>query len=133
MKQLMLSVISAFVLMACSSSDIGNNPTVDGQEMMYQSLVALKNDDVDEANDIIGKYLQVYEQKELSEQTAFCNASSETYWNELISLDYPGEEWTAFFRKMRPVMEWYSTTDKSLSQCPNFVKLRDLQSRILGK
>lgn len=133
MKQLILSFISVFILMACSGSGIGNNPTVDGQEMMYQSLVALQNDDVDKANDIIGKYVQEYTDKELSEKIAFCKASSETYWNELISLDSPGEEWTAFFRKMQPVMEWYANSGKSLSQCPNFTKLKELQSTTLNK
>ena len=133
MKQLMLSLISVFLFISCSSSVIGNNPTVDGQEMMYQSLVALQNDDVDKANDIIGKYVQAYKQKGLPEQTEFCKACSETYWNELISLDNPGEEWITFFRKMRPVMEWYSTTDKSLSQCHNFMELKEFQSTTLKK
>lgn len=133
MKQLILSLLSVFVLMACSNSSIGNNPTLDGQEMMYQSLIALQNDDVDKANEIIGNYVQAYKQKNIPEQTAFCKASSETYWNEMISLDNPGEEWNTFFRKMRPVMEWYSTTGKSLSQCPNFAELKEFQSATLNK
>lgn len=126
MKKLLLSLICVFVLMSCSQSDIGKNPTVDGQEMMYQSLVALQNDDVDKANDIIGRYVEVYSQKGVDDRTAFCKASSESYWHEVLSLDNPGEEWLSFFGKISPVMEWYVSTGKSLSQCPNFAKLREM-------
>lgn len=130
MAKFIFSVLCSLILASCAANSIGENPTVDGQEMMYRSMSALKDGDPTKANNIIGDYIDYYTTADDSQKTEFCRASSETYWHRMMNADNP--DWTPFFEKMAPVMQWYMESGASLSSLPNYPLLQAMQAATLG-
>ncbi|WP_301025264.1 hypothetical protein [Muribaculum sp.] len=126
MHKILTTILCSLIMGGCYSSKIGKNPVADGQNMMYECLSALKHGNADKANDIIGRYINVYASADTSEVAAFYNASSETYWN--LNAKSQSPEWKTFIDKMRPIMEWYITSGEAISSLPNYSKLKELKS-----
>lgn len=131
MVKYLFSLLCVLVLCSCSSDGIGKNPVADGQDMMFQSMTALKDGNTDKANDIIGRYLDYYEKTGGEKRAEFCKASSERFWQEMMGSD--SREWKEFFAKMRPLMQWYMESGEAMSSLPNFDRLKAMQVSELEK
>lgn len=128
---LFLLLCVLFFTCSCrNSSAIGDNPVVDGQEMMYKAMTCMKDGNPDEANVILGKYLDYYVDADSLEKSEFCKASTESHWYEMMKEG--NSEWMPFLEKMKPIMQWYMESGESLSALSNFNRLRTLQSEVLG-
>ena len=129
MLKFIFPLLCALMLIGCSSNNIGENPTIDGQEMMFNALTELKDGNPKEANSIIGKYVNYYKSADKAKQIEFCNASKEEYWQKMLSEN--NQEWTTFLKKIQPLMQWYMESSDGLSSLNNFKELRQLQNNTL--
>lgn len=118
-------LLIAIIMAGCTIEKIGMDPTADGREMMYECLSKLKEGDAEKANAVIAPYLEIYTSRPLSERLAFCKASSESYWYEMIGSSDEG--WKEFLDRIRPLMEWYVHSGTALSSLPNFNRLHEFQ------
>lgn len=131
MLKFILNLLCAIMLIGCSSNNIGEKPTVDGQDMMFNALTELKNGNPEKANSIISEYVNYYKTADIAKQIEFCKASKEEYWQQMLSEN--NQEWTAFLNKMQPLMQWYMESPDGLSSLDKFQELRQLQNNTLTK
>ncbi|MDE6118100.1 MAG: hypothetical protein K2O30_03215 [Duncaniella sp.] len=113
------------VLAGCKSdsAQMGSDPAIDGAEMMIKCLTALKEDDKEKANDVIGEYMAYYEDKSDKAKGDFCLGASESYWNEMYL--NPTNRWLPVLKRLQPLMEWYVRSDVPVTSLKNYEKLRE--------
>lgn len=122
----MVMVMAVMMLAGCKSSptiEMGKDPAIDGSEMIYKSLCALKDGDSEKANDVIGEYMAYYADKSPKEISAFCMGASQDYWAEMY--ENPTSKWLNQINKLRPMMAWYVRSDVPLTSLPNYGRLRE--------
>ncbi len=92
-------------------------------------MTELQNGNNDAANSVIGEYVEAYSNQDISNKTEFINGCSESYWNEMAA--NPTPEWSKFFEKMRPLMEWYISSGVSLQSLSNYTKLQSINEEVV--
>ena len=69
-KNILIFILITFFIASCSSN-IANNPQEDARNMINQLISAAENNDVDAANEILGKYYEIYSKKDLADKVVF--------------------------------------------------------------
>lgn len=125
MKRISALFFILLMLVGCDSNSakMGDDPAIDGAEMMIECLTALKEGDKAKANDVLGEYIAYYSDKSPEAKVAFCTGASEEYWNEMYL--NPTTKWVPVLRRLKPLMEWYVTSEVAVTSLPNYEKLRE--------
>ncbi len=123
MKKILLLFSILLVLTGCTrETTMGADPAIDGAEMMIKCLTALKKGDKKKANKVLGQYIAFYQDKTDKMKRDFCLGASESYWHEMYL--NPTNRWLPVLRKLKPLMEWYVTSDVPVTSLSNYETLR---------
>lgn len=76
MHKLLTIVAAALMLILCACSNIGQDPTRDGREMVDKYLSAMNDGDTDKASAIAREYYDIYKEKSMDDRLAFGKAAT---------------------------------------------------------